>query len=141
MGETTTIVRDAAEVPGAALSDLATSVGALTNEAAHHAQTLAAHAEQLTAIEEKHTWLQTQLDSLAHSATTAPAEAITQLRADLEALSQELGGQVAALSEAIIPQTTEEEAQTQAPPEAPNEAPEKKSGLLGGLRKALHRLL
>jgi hypothetical protein len=53
MPETTTIVRDAADIPGAAVSDLAGSVGALTNEAAHHAESLADHATQLVGVNVK----------------------------------------------------------------------------------------
>jgi hypothetical protein len=71
----------------------------------------------------------------------ASPEAIAALRRDLESVSRELTAQVAALSEAVVPETTDEP-ETEAPPAERNEAePEKKSGPLGGLRKALHRLL
>ncbi len=134
-----TIVHTAEGVVDGTVTGLASAVGSLTNEVAHHSETIAQHTEQLGNVDEDAKWIKERLDSLAQTATAAPSTAIAELEAKLEALRHDLTAQMAALSEAItVSPGTEDPPQTQAPAAAPNEAVPKKPG---GLRGLLHRLL
>ncbi len=136
-----TIVHTAEGYVDGSVAGLASALGSVTNEAAHHAQTLAVHGEKLTNIEADIAWIRTRLDDLAQTATAAPSSAIEALHAEMAQLRQELTEQTAALSEALTPEPSGEP-QTQAPPPAHNEAePPPPKGPLQRLRGALHRLL
>jgi hypothetical protein len=135
-----TIVHTAEGVVDGTVTGLASAVGSLTNEVAHHAETLAEHGEKLTNVDEDAKWIKERLDNLGSTLTEPPSTAIADLEAKLEAVRRDLMAQMGALSERITatPETPETESQTTAPDPAQNAAVRKKPG---GLRGLLHRLL
>jgi uncharacterized protein YoxC len=133
-----TIVHTGEAVVDGTVTGLAAAVGSLTNEVAHHAETIAEHTKRLAYVDDDARYIKERLEGLAQTVTDVPNSAIVDLQQAFADLRQEVTAQMAALSDAIADPGQTKDPETIAPPDTVNDAVPKKPG---GLRGVLHRLL
>ncbi len=131
---------------GAATDTIATiagDVGRVTATTEHQAEALVAHGEQLVNAKADIEWLKSRILDVEQTATSAPSQAIAELRAEIASLRSMVGSQTVELLDTLPPSgESTNEPETQPPPETPNEAEAKAlTGPFAGLRRQLHRLL